>query len=66
MRFYKRGELERSTPLLPVRHEASIKLADESSAEEGMPPTSYRVFGYAKVTMCIKRKTEKLQAVNVS
>jgi len=41
-------------------------LADGSSAEEGMPPTSYQVFGYAKVTMRIKRKTEKMQAVNVS
>ena len=49
-----------------MRHEASIMLADGSSAEEGMPPTSYRVFGYAKVTMYIKRRTEKLQAVNVS
>lgn len=52
--------------LVLVRHEASIMLADGSSAEEGMPPISYRVFGYTKVTMCIKRKTENLQAVNGS
>ncbi len=62
----RKNDLRAVKALYKVRHEAPITLADESSAEKGMPPISYQGLGYTKVTTWIKRRSEKLQAVSAS